>query len=60
MPNFFLFTAKPVAYESSLARGCIGAAAASLMSQHSNAGFLNPLSEARDQTHILTDTKSGS
>ena len=58
-----------------LGRGGIGAAAASLCHSHSNARskpnlnlhhslqqcwLLNPLTEARDQTFILTETMSGS
>ena len=35
---FFLFRNTPAAYESSQARGLIGAAAASLHQSHSNAG----------------------
>ena len=69
--NFFLFTAAPAAYGSSQARGPIGAAAAHRYHSHSNADLsricdlhhslwqlwiLNPLSMARDQTHILMDT----
>ena len=64
--SFFLFTATPTAYGSSQARGQIGAAAASLHNSHSNPGhlhcslqprkILNPLSELRDQTPILTDS----
>ena len=67
---FFLFTATPVAYGSSWARSQNGAAAAGLLPQHicgydlhyilNQCWILNPLSEARDRTHILTDTMSGS
>ena len=49
-----LFRAAPGAYCSSQARSHIGTTAASL--RHSNTGSLNPLSEARDHTHILIDT----
>ena len=68
---FFLFMDAPVAYGISLARGQMGAAAASL--HHSTATpdpscnrnlhhslwqcqILNSLSEARNQTHNLTET----
>ena len=72
---FFLFAAIPVAYGSSGARGQIRATAASLHHSHSTWDrsrvcnlhhrfwqhwILKPLSEARNQTHILTDTISGS
>ena len=65
---FCLFTAAPMAYGGSHARGPIRAAAASLHQSHSNAGsehvcslhhswgqrqILNPLSEARDRTCTL-------
>ena len=36
--SFFFFRAVGVAYESSQAKGCIGAAAASLHHSHSNSG----------------------
>ena len=67
---FFHFRSTPVAYGSSQARGQIKAAAANLPHSHHNARskphlwpkcssrqcwILNPLSEARDQTCILTD-----
>ena len=66
----FFFRAVPAACGSSQARGQIGAAAASLHHSHSNirsrphlqptpqlmAIPVDPLSEARDQTHILMDT----
>ena len=66
-----LFSATPVAYGGSQARGRMGAAASGLHHSHSNAGsshicnlhhsslqhqVLNPLSEARDRTCILMDT----
>ena len=68
---FFIFRTTTVTYGSSQARGWIGAAPAGLHHSHSNAGskphlqlhhrswqcqILIPLSEARDQTHILMDT----
>ena len=68
---FFLFRAVPAAYESSWARGPIGAPApagavrcAGLHHSHicdrchslQQHWILNSLSEARDQTHILMDT----
>ena len=68
---FCLFRAAPVAYGSSWARGLIGAVDASLQHSHSNMAaklqlrptpkvmarwILNPLSEARDWTHIVMDT----
>ena len=67
---FCPFRATPVAYGSSQARDPVKAAAAGLHLSHSNARssricdlhqssqqhrILNPLSEARDQTHILVD-----
>ena len=68
---FFLFRTEPVARGSSQARGHLRAAASGLHHSHSNSGpepplrpayslwqhwILNPLSKARDWTHILTDT----
>ena len=68
---FCLFRAAPVAYGSPQARGQIRAAAASLCHSRSNARSEprlwpapqlmatldpNPLSKARDQTHVLMDT----
>ena len=68
---FCLFRATPVAYKSSQARSHLQAAAAGLCYGHSNAGsepcmqttpqltshwILNPLSKARDRTHILMGT----
>ena len=64
---FGLFRAKPAAYEGSQTRGWIRATAAGLHHSHSNAPSyvcnlhhnsqqhqtLNPLSEARDRTHVL-------
>ena len=68
----FLFSiwGTPTAYASSQARGWMGATAAVLCHSHSTARFelhlgpmgklehqiLNPLSKARNQTHILMDT----
>ena len=75
MTFFFLFMAAPAAYGHSWAMGRIGAAAAAystatLELSHICIGDLhhslwqhrmhNPLSEARDQTHILVDTMLGS
>ena len=56
---FFLFTAAPVAHGCSWASSWIRVAAAGLRhsSQHL---ILNPLSEARHRTHILTEPRSGS
>ena len=56
--SFFplLFRAVPVAYGSSQARGRIGAAAAGLHHSSLQCRILNPLSAARDRTHILMDT----
>ena len=68
---YLLFRAVPMAYGSSQDRGWIGAAAMSLYHSQSNEGSKthlwptpqltampdpDPLSEARDQTHILMDT----
>ena len=66
---YCLFWAVPKAYGSSQARGSIGAAASGLHHSRSNARsephlwpiprqcrILNPLSEARDWTHVLVDT----
>jgi len=50
----FLFWATPSAYGSSQAKEQIRATAAGLC--HSNARSYNPLSKARDQIRILTDT----
>ena len=68
-----IFRAAPKAYGGSQARGPIGTVADSLHHSHGNTGsepclqpmlqlvaILNLLSETRDQTHILTDTMSGS
>ena len=67
----FFFSAAPMAYGSSQARGGIGVVAAGLHHRHSNIRsepvcdlhhsfqhycILNPLSKARDQTCILKDT----
>ena len=56
---FFLFMAIPVAYGSSQARGWIGVAAVAYVPQPHQCQILNPLSQARDQTHLLTETTSG-
>ena len=69
----FVFMAAPAAYESSWARGQIRAAAAGLRHSHTGPShicdlygslrqrwILNPLSGARDQTHILMDSMLGS
>jgi len=68
---FYLFRATPTTYGCFHARGLIRASPASLHHSHSIAGLncvcylhhssqkhqiLNPLSETRDQTHILMDT----
>ena len=64
---FFLFRAIPVAYGSSQARDQTGAAAAGLCHSHLSCicsihhslwqcQILNPLSKARDRTHILMAT----
>ena len=53
---FLLFRAAPVAYGSSQAKSRIGAAAASLHHSSWQHQILNTLSEAGDQTRILTDT----
>ena len=66
---FAISWAVPAAYGGSQARGRMGAVAASLHHSHSNVGsesdlyhssrqcqILNPLSKARDQTCLLTDT----
>ena len=67
---FFLFKARPTAYGGSQAWSQIGAVAGGLHHSHINAGsqpglqptpqliampILNPLSEARDRTHVLVD-----
>ena len=51
-----LFAATPVAYGSSQARGQMRAASVTYTTAHGTTGSFNPLSEARDQTHILMDT----
>ena len=66
---YIFFRATLATYRSSQSRGQIRAAAADLHHSHSNVGskpclrptpqerwILNPLSEARDQTHVLMDT----
>ena len=67
----FLFSSVPAAYGTSQARGWIRDAAAGICHSHSNARselclwlhhsswqrwILNPLSRARDRTHVLIDT----
>ena len=54
--SFLLFTATPVAYGSSQARGQIRAAAATYATTCGKCQILNPLSEARDKNPILTET----
>ena len=69
---FFLFTATPVAYESSQARSQIRTAAAGLYCSNTGSKcicdlchslqqswILNPPSEAKDGTSILTKTRLG-
>ena len=71
---FFLFTAAPVAYGSYWARGSIRAAAEAYATATATPGLsgicdlrlglrqcriLNPLSKARNQTHVLTETTLG-
>ena len=46
-----LFRAAPAAYGDSQARGLIGAVAAGLHHNYSNAWILNLLSKVRDRTH---------
>ena len=53
---FFPFMAAPEAYRSSQARGQIRAVSAILHRSSWQCRILNPLSEARDHTHILMDT----
>ena len=74
-PSVFVFRATPEAYGSSEARDHIRAVAVGLHHSHSNTRpkprlqptpcfqqcwILNPLSEARDGTCVLTETISGS
>ena len=49
--------ATPAAFGSSRARGPIGASAAGLCHKPQQHGILNPLGKARDQIHILMDTR---
>ena len=51
-----IFRAAPAAYRSSQAWGQIEAADASLYCSLQQHWILNPLSEARDQTHVLMHT----
>ena len=70
-PPPFFFRATPMAYGGSQARGQIGAVAARLYHSHSYVGskphlrptleptamlVINPLSKARDGTHVLRGT----
>ena len=57
---FFLFTAAPVAHGCSWASSWIRVAAAGLHHSSQQHLILNPLSEARHRTHILTEPRSGS
>ena len=50
------FRAAPVAYGNSQSRGPVRASAAGLCHSSWHCWILNPLSEARDQTHIFMDT----
>ena len=52
---WLLFRAAPVAYGGFLARGLIGAVAASLHHSSRQRQFSGPLSKARDRTYILMD-----
>ena len=52
---FLLFRAAPAAYGSSQARGLIRTTAIDLCHSSRQCQIPNPLSEARDQTHILVD-----
>ena len=54
--SFFPFRAAPTVYGGSQARGRIGAAAAGLYHSSRPHRIHNPLSEAKDQTHVLMDT----
>ena len=54
---FCLFRAAPAAYRDSQARGQIRAVVADLHHGTQQHRILNPLSEARDQTCILMDTR---
>ena len=51
--SFLLFRATPATYGGSQARGRIGATAADLHHSSRQRRILNPLGEARDQTHNL-------
>ena len=53
---FFFLRAAPVAYGSSQTRGRIGAAAPGLHQQPQQHRIWDPMSKAKDQTHILVDT----
>ena len=52
---FCVFTATPKAYGNSQARGPIGTTVAILHHSSQQHWILNPLSKARDQTHVLMD-----
>ena len=52
---FWLFRTTPTAYVSSQARALIGDIAADLHHSSQQHQIINPLSEVRDQTHILMD-----
>ena len=54
---FCLFRATPSVYGGSQARGWIGAAAVSLHHSSRQRQILNPLSEARERTCVLMDTR---
>ena len=57
--SLFSFTVMPVTWGHPQARGRMGAAAAGLRHSSWQLQILNPLSEARDGTHILKDTRAG-
>ena len=54
---FFFFRATPVAYGSFQARGQTGAVVASPCHSHMACQILNPLSRARDQTHVMDTSR---
>ena len=56
---FLLFRAIPKIYGSSQSRGQIVATAHSLQHSSQQHQILNPLGEARDQTHVLINTTLG-
>ena len=53
---FCLLRTMPTVYGNSQARGWIGVVAACLHHSSQQSQIFNPLSKARDQTHILMDT----